>query len=325
MKKIIIKLVLAVCVVSSFMACEDWTTPESEIIQDVKDNSALTVKTEEYWENLRAYKRSDHQLAFGWFGYWNGGIGATTRGSLASAPDSVDIFSVFGKYYYNLSPLQIEDLRYIQEVKGSKVVFTFLMQNVGLGFSNDSVGVIQYANALCDSVYKYGFDGIDLDYEPNYGGAGYFSSKTEVARFVKELGKRLGPMSGTDKLLIIDGEPNYILPEIVPYFDLAISQAYRSTSFSSLDSRWASIKALGWKPEQLIVCEEFQLYGSTGGVTFTLPSGEKVPSLLGMAYWNPVDGRKGGCGAFHMEFDYNNYPDYKYMRQAIQIMNPAVK
>ena len=30
--------------------------------------------------------------------------------------------------------------------------------------------------------------------------------------------------------------------------------------------------------------------------------------------------RKGGCGAYHMENDYNNTPNYRYIRQAIQIM-----
>ncbi|MEG1400980.1 glycoside hydrolase family 18 [Bacteroides sp.] len=306
-------------------SCEDWNTPENIKIQDMENNSGLHEKTPEYWEKIRAYKRSDHQLAFGWFGYWDGGTAAFTRGSLASAPDSVDIFSVFGKYYFNLTKRQIEDLRYVQEVKGSKVVFTFMMQNVGLGFEQSPEGVIKYAHALCDSVEKYDYDGIDLDYEPNFGGDGYFSDKEQVALFVKELGKKLGPKSGTDKLLILDGEVTFILPEIVPYFNLAISQAYGASSNESLQRKISGIFELGWKAEQFLVCEEFQKFGSNGGVPFTLPDGSKVPSLIGMAMWQPIEGRKGGCGAFHMELDYNNYPDYKYMRQAIQIMNPAVK
>jgi hypothetical protein len=48
-----------------------------------------------------------------------------------------------------------------------------------------------------------------------------------------------------------------------------------------------------------------------------------MPSLLGMAYWNPDEGRKGGTGTFHMEYEFAT--DYKYLRQAIQIMNPAKK
>lgn len=306
-----------------FFSCSDWTSVENLQMQDLENGANNMEKSEEYWENLRAYRKSDHRLAFGWFGYWDGGNGVSTRGALHSAPDSMDIFSVFGEPMFNLTPRQIEDMRFVQNVKGQKVVFTFLMQNVGLGFPQSPEGVIQYAQALCDTVAKYDYDGIDLDYEPNYGGAGYFSDKQEVARFVKELGKKLGPKSGTGKLLILDGEYDFILPEIVPYFDLAITQAYRSSGPYDLDNRWRKAKNLGWRPEQFIVTENFQEYGSTGGVDHRLPSGEVVPSLIGMAMWQPQDGNKGGCGAYHVEFDYNNYPCYKYIREAIQIMNPA--
>ena len=50
-----------------------------------------------------------------------------------------------------------------------------------------------------------------------------------------------------------------------------------------------------------------------------------MPSLLGMARWQPADGsgKKGGVGTYHMEYEYALDPEYKYMRQAIQIMNPA--
>lgn len=301
-------------------SCSDWTTPENIQFQNLENGSSDFVKSEEYFENLRAYRKSDHKLLFGWFGYWTGGNGASARGSLDNAPDSMDIFSVFGKNMYNLTPLQIQDMRYAQEVKGQKIVFTFMMQNVGFGFPQTPEGVIQYAHALCDTVRKYGYDGIDLDYEPNYGGAGYFSDKDEVHRFVSELGKELGPKSGTDKILILDGEVTSIHKETVPYFNLAVSQCYAKNNFSSLDSRLNSAVKFGWRPEQFLVAEEFQLYGSTGGVSFTLPSGEEVPSMLGMAYW-AADRDAGGCGAYHIEFDYNNYPCYKYTRDAIRIMN----
>lgn len=321
-KQIILSAVLAL----AFTACSDWTTPEAEELQNLADNSSTIEKTEEYWENLRAYKKSDHQLAFGWYGYWDGGIGTTTRGSLASTPDSMDIISIVSKYRFPLDEKRIADMRYVQEVKGTKVVFMQGMQNILFDLPNDTSGIVPFANALCDTVDKYGYDGLDLDYEPNYGGSGFFDNKNYVLRFVQELSKRLGPKSGTDKLLILDGEVAFILPEVVQYFNYGISQAYRSTNNASLDSRWARTAPLGWKPEQYLICEEFQQYGTTGGVNFTLPSGEVVPSLIGMALWHPEDGkRKGGCGTFMMQFDYNNTPDYKYMRQAIQIMNPAVK
>lgn len=320
----IVKFLMAGILGLFMFSCSDWVTPENIKFQDFENGSDVDFpKTEEYYAKLREYRKSDHKILFGWFGYWNGGVGASTRGSLASAPDSMDIFSVFGKYYYNLTPLQIKDLRFAQEVKGQKVVFTFLMQNVGLGFENTKEGIVQYAHALLDSVAKYNFDGIDLDYEPNYGGSGYFSDKANVKLFVETLGEKLGPMSGTDKLLILDGEydTRAIDPAIVPYFNYVITQAYSCTGYSNLDSRLRSATNIGWKKEQFIVTEEFQKYASTGGVNFRLPSGERVPSLVGMAHW-AKERDAGGCGAFHIEFDYNNYPCYKYAYQALKVMNP---
>ena len=76
-------------------ACDDWTMPEANIIQNLDG----TPKSEEYYRKLRAYKKTDHQIAFGWFGFWNGGTSTSARGSLRSAPDSMDIISIWGDKY----------------------------------------------------------------------------------------------------------------------------------------------------------------------------------------------------------------------------------
>lgn len=51
----------------------------------------------DYYENLRAYKRSEHSVAFGWFGGWTG-VGASMVGSLMGLPDSVDFVSIWGNW-----------------------------------------------------------------------------------------------------------------------------------------------------------------------------------------------------------------------------------
>jgi hypothetical protein len=40
---------------------------------------------------------------------------------------------------------------------------------------------------------------------------------------------------------------------------------------------------------------------------------------LKQAAWMPEEGYKGGVGAYRFDNDYDNAPDYKWMRQAIQI------
>lgn len=85
-------------------------------------------KDNQYYENLRAYKRSDHQLAFGWFGGWKAS-GTSPSKYLRNIPDSVDMVSIWGTWH-SLTPEQIEDLRYVQEVYGTRVTFTIFSHNM---------------------------------------------------------------------------------------------------------------------------------------------------------------------------------------------------
>lgn len=306
-------------------SCSDWVEIENKKIQDLEG----TPKSAEYYANLRAYKESDHQVAFGWFGFWDGGVSTTARGSLRSAPDSMDIIAIWGaEFKYNLPEHKIADMRYVQEVYGTKVVFTTFAHDLPEGYERNDEGIKEYAQALCDSVYKYGYDGLDLDYEPGFGGRGFFASdygyKDNMEVLLRELATRLGPASGADKLLIIDGVPFHLNEGLAELFDYGIVQAYNSSGDYDLQRRFNSAYEKGWKPEQYIFTENFESLWKTGGTThFQTSEGDKMNSLSGMALFNPTQGKKAGCGAFHMEYEYAHNPEYKYMRKAIQLMNPA--
>lgn len=285
------------------------------------------IGSDEYYANLRAYKKSNHQLAFGWFGGWKA-QGAANSKYLASVPDSVDLISIWGAWS-NLTPEQIADLRYVQEVKGTKVMFTTFAHDIPAPFEATKEGIETYASALCDSVDKYGYDGLDLDYEPGYGGVGPLVSGAghmdNMEIFVRKLSERLGPASGTNKLLAIDGVPYHLNIGLAQLFNYGIVQAYYCTSYSNLQSRFNNADANGWKPEQYIFTEDFERGWRTGGSEYRDEEGRTMPSLLGMAYFQPTQGKKGGCGSYHMEYEYNHSDkEYKYLRQAIQIMNPAI-
>lgn len=62
-----------------------------------KQNFSRIDRIDEYYAALRAYKQTDHQVAFGWFGGWSG-EGAYMKSSLAGIPDSVDIVSIWGNW-----------------------------------------------------------------------------------------------------------------------------------------------------------------------------------------------------------------------------------
>ena len=113
-----------------------------------------------------------------------------------------------------------------------------------------------------------------------------------------------------------------------------ILQTYGTNSNARLDSRlnslinhFSSVHTPEEVANKLIVTEEFEKYASTGGVRFSTPDRRTVPSYVGMAEWKPLGGkyRKGGIGSYHMQKDFAAQPTYKYLREGIQIMNPANK
>jgi hypothetical protein len=318
MKIKILNISMLLCLFIGFMGCE--TTPEALEIQKP------FVGSEQYYANLRAYKASKHQITFGWFGGWTAMGGAASK-YLHSVPDSVDLVSIWGAWS-NLSEAKKADLKHIQQVKGTKVLFTVFAHEVPEEFEKNKEGIEAYAEALCDSVSKYNYDGLDLDYEPGYGGQGTLVSvpghKDNMEIFVRKLSTRLGPASGTDKILAIDGVPYHLNEGLAELFDYGIVQAYYCRSQSDLQGRFDRAFANGWRPEQYIFTEDFERGWRTGGESYTDSEGNKMPSLIGMARFNPTQGAKGGCGSYHMEYEYN-HPDeeYKYLREATQIMNPA--
>ena len=298
-------------------------------------------KSEQYYADLRAYKqRTDHEVFFGWFGGWNT-KSPNMIGSLKSVPDSVDIISIWSGTYDR------EDIEYVQRVKGTRVTFTIFAHKIPKQFlegeNHDQVtreAIERYAVSLVDTMKAYGYQGIDLDYEPGYqdpaGGPFtgplvgplnvYPNYRDNMEIFVKKLGEFIGPKSGTSNLLIIDGVPFDVKPELAEYFNYGVVQAYNSPSYADLQRRFNDAAARGWKPEQYIFAETFEGgKAATGGVPHMLQDGKKVPSLLGMALFLPeYQGkkatRKGGCGTYHMENDYDNWPNYKFTRRAIEIM-----
>lgn len=398
-------------------ACSKWTDT------GVKNPTNLTQnnKSEAYYEQLRAYKKSDHQIAFGWFGNWTG-VGSSLQNSLVGLPDSVDVVSLWGTVG-NLTEAQKADLRYFQNVKGGKAMLCWIVQDIGgpltpaltdakkaeyqaayrqeqldngvaetnlkkltddamaLKWRYEYWGYVpttdtsdeaqakrlasarKYANAICDTLDRYGLDGFDIDYEPGFGHSGTMGGKDDMmTAFIEELSKRIGPTSKTGRLLAVDGEPHKIPAALGVHFNYFIVQAYQSSGYQDLDNRigatisnYNGVLTGEEVARKYVVAENFESYASTGGVTFLDRQGNRLPSLLGMAMWNPiVNGKivsKAGVGTYHMEYEYRASVEdyagwfgatytspsdkkdflsmkdvqgstYPWLRKAIRIMNP---
>lgn len=371
MKKISLLYTLCLSLLTSiFVGCSDWTDMEAKSFPE-------EVTSDEYYAALRAYKQSDHQVSFGWYGGWTGD-GAYMKNSLAGLPDSLDIVSLWNNSK-NLTEKQKKDLAFVQQVKGTKVVVCQIIGNVGDGFTPSYVtdkweengygsdreainafwgfdetnqeameaAIRKYARAVADTINYYGYDGFDIDYEPNagpyVGNLVMSGNNSRFAIFLEELSKYLGPKSGTGKLLMIDGEPQSITdqPQVGHYFDYFVIQAYNPGSDSNLDGRLLGGpgayrcglmetfgKELGEErvTNMTIMTENFEAVDAAmnGGYSYRDRYGNSMLSLEGMARWKPTNGfNKGGVGVYHLEAGFGTTPECKNMRKAIQIMNPS--
>ena len=344
--------ILAICL--TFTACEDWTEVEPKHSEDMTGS----IFSDEYYAALRAYKASDHPVTFGWFGNWTGS-GASLEKSMAGLPDSVDFISIWGNWR-NLNEAQKKDLKYVQQVKGTKALMCFIVQNIGdqltpIGYEGDykeywgwkdddpasiEAAIKKYANAICDTIDYYNYDGFDIDYEPNFGHRGNMSgSDANMLLFIQTLRNRLGTKAETGKLIVVDGEPQTIVSEAGPLIDYFIVQAYDSYGDSDLDNRLNStIRNYDGilSPEEVakkyVVTENFEKWALSGGADFRDRYGNRMKSLEGMARWTPIINDKkcvkGGIGTYHMEYEFmvSGYEgSYPYLRNATRIMNPPIK
>ncbi len=313
-------------------------------------NTLDNAKSEAHYANLREYKATANNygrpVAFGWFSNW-APSGAMRKGYLSSVPDSMDIISMWSGApgRFEITEAQKKDKEFVQKVKGIKLLEVSLLSHLGKGRTPNSVyaevekkaeeegwsdsklkeakikarwdfwgytdgkslypALSRFAKALCDSLVVSEWDGFDIDWEPGAGFNdmdGTLNSET-IVYLIKEMGKYIGPKSDPEgkghKLLCIDGEIKYLPDELDEYVDYWIKQSYGSYT--------PSFTAPGGRTEKVIITDNFESFATSGGV------------LLDQAAHMPKEGYKGGVGAYRFDNDYDNAPDYKWMRQAIQI------
>lgn len=291
--------------------------------------------SEQYYENLRAYKASEHQISFMWFADYTSSHSMGIR--FLGLPDSLDICSLWGGIPTKEdNPKVYEEMRFIQEVKGVKLTYVtfpgvgnnkWLEEYFPTETAEDTLALLKaYGDSLLRIVEKNGLNGMDLDYEID----GDWMHGKNFVKLIEYLGQHIGPKGkDPDKLLIVDGWPIDGGYEYLSYF---IAQAYSSYGASDLQNRYDKVAARGLPPHRYIVTENMGDHYATGGTAFTEADGNttsslggQLYSLEGMARWNPTQGKKGGFGAFFGQRDYNSNPPYKYFRHGIQVQNPAVK
>jgi hypothetical protein len=314
---------------------------------------------EQYYENLRAYKKTNHTLCFGWYAAYAPIAGSTGYKDPASwgerilgLPDSMDIVSLWMGVPGNDStksgyaPVAYADLKFVREKKGTRFVLPTIVRmnstitlkdgtKYDLTQNKNDAGINVYAQYLVDQVLDAGLDGVDLDYEP----AGDWLQGDNFTKLVQYIGQFFGPKSNNpEKLLIIDfysQAPPAATGEYANYF---IRQAYSQgtggiQTATNLQNYYNAVAA-AVPPGKFIVTENFGDFSENGGTPFTEANGNtlssdgtRMYSLEGMARWNPTQGKKAGFGAFYFDRDYYSKTGIPYynVRRAIQIVNPAAR
>lgn len=351
------KFLYAIIPFAGIVAVSCTAVEKIEVDHNGGYNTMDNEESEAYYASLRAYKDQiwnyGRPVAFGWFSDW-APQGAARKGYLTAVPDSMDIISMWSGApgRYDITPEQKRDKEFVQKVKGIKLLEVSLLSHLGKGRTPESIyeplykkaeeegwdqsrletekkyarwdfwgfkshdvnnfeelkaAHSKFAKALCDSLIVNEWDGFDIDWEP---GAGFNDADRTLANnprenelilhLVKEMGKYIGPMSDLEgkghKLLCVDGHINVFVNNAPEYIDYFILQSYgRVDDLNGYDD-----------PRKFILTENFEKSAVTGGY------------LIDQARYMPKTGYKGGVGAYRFTKDYDNTPDYKWMRKAIQ-------
>lgn len=375
--KIFATLSIAALASISLASCSDWTEPEALVFERSLTESSHGDADSPYYRNLRAYKADkNHTVCFGWFSDWTG-VGTDAGGKLMGMPDSVDFVSMWGNWhslspekaedYRRVKSIKgtrvmicfiianIGDQTTPAKVRQEKIVdgvqydteAQALAAFWGWNGANPSThedslvmetAIRKYARSIMDTIAKYDWDGFDFDLEPSYGSPGNIAShRDRIGYVIDEMSKEMGPESGTNKLLCVDGQPYSISAESAQKLDYYILQAYYDSSYTGTDSRvntmlntFGSIMTREEILSKIILTCDFESCAAQGGTRsgwYRDRYGNDIPQIYGYAtYTYPgINAHIGGFGAYRFGFDYSNGHNYLYMRQAIQLANPALQ
>jgi hypothetical protein len=318
------------------------------------------VYNEQYYANLRAYKKTDHTLCFGWYAAYRDGSGYLNPASwgqrIMGLPDSMDIVSLWmgipsndPKDSSSYGPVAYADWKYVAKTKGTRFVCPVIVKFSGQITLKDGTkfdltdpvnrtdsGIHVYGKYLVDMVLDNELDGLDIDWEP---GSGEFlnNPNTNFVKLIQYIGQYLGPLGSESKLLDIDFFSQAPPAATGPYANYFIRQAYSQgtggvQNATNMQNYYNTVQA-AIPPGKFMVTENFGDFSENGGTPFTEANGNTLTtngsimySLEGMARWNPTQGKKAGFGAFYFDRDYYSKTGIPYynVRRCIQIANPAV-
>lgn len=342
---------------AAFTACDN----DIETVTDMGQEVVAPPKYSElYYQNLREYKKTDHEIAFGWFSKYGPGNSMAIR--FAGIPDSMDIVSLWGGI--PKTALDMAEMRDCQQRKGMKFLLVdicrinkqdeqlphrkhwleILADTVMTAAEKDSAKhevMKEMALHFVDMIFENDLDGFDIDFEPEgdpVQGALFYTLIDEAAKYLgpnpditreeryalieARYGKEMARKEGScDKLLCVDAYgQDPGAAHCNPLINYFFSQDYNGI-----------ISRNGYPTEKVVHCMSIGEDWNNDPATTSRAVGNfytKKGRLYDWARWEPATGKKGGFGGFIFNDDYNVTPlnpyPYARLRDCIQICNPAI-
>ena len=277
-------------------ACD--TKVEKLQIQHVKSMNIDDVVDQEYYKNLREWKKSKHTISYVYFAAWAPPEGATSlyieyknmKPRFVSLPDSLDIVNLwmgtpmkqettdacfYGNvkneetgeiergpmHTYDYSPNAYADLEFCQKVKGTRFVMHADASHYGQEFELDGkYWKVDGSNE--ESIRAYGRLVVDIVNTHGLDGVDFDYEGwggQQIFWVIDEVGKYFGPKgSNPEKLLIVDYFGGAPGSNIEPYLDYLVSQAYSQQIGPNPHA------ASGFPAEKMVYCEQYEQSSGEG-------------------------------------------------------------
>lgn len=256
------------------------------------EEQALDIQTpytydEQYYQNVRDFKKSKHTLSYAYYAAWaplEGSEGYKDPASfgerLIGLPDSLDIVNLWMGYpspnpeSESYSPIAYADMKYMQEKLGTRFVLhgdaattkdvvykgtTLDIQDLynqwkaGTGTEEAFREALHnHAKIMIDKVNEAGLDGVDVDWEPQ---PAVWKDTQVLVDLMKYLRENL-----PGKLIILDLFSDYPPAEVNEYIDYLVIQCYTpqiGCSVAQVQSFYTKRGIdCGIPAEKIIICEQ---------------------------------------------------------------------
>lgn len=218
---------------------------------------------EQYYQNVRDFKKSEHTLSYAYYAAWaplEGSEGYKDPASygerLIGLPDSLDIVNLWMGYPSpdpespNYSPIVYADMKYMQETLGTRFVLhgdaastrevTYNGEVINIKDAYEAYkwngdesakatlykGLDNHVQLMLDKVNEAGLDGVDVDWEPNDWNdvkTDLWEDHETIIYVMKKLNEALKPQG---KLVIMDLFSDVPPAEVNDYIDYLVIQCY---------------------------------------------------------------------------------------------------